>query len=91
MTDADQPWRDESLLFELYWNQELRTTEIADKLGCTQQTVSKWMQRLNIPRRDPREVAPNRRRHPAVFTDRGYVICASNDRRTTVSVGITDS
>lgn len=88
MTDSDYPWRDESLLYELYWEQELTTTEIANKLGCMQQTVSKWMQRLDIPRRDPREAAPNRRRHPAVFTDRGYVICASNYRGTTDSVGI---
>lgn len=88
MTDADYPWRDESLLRNLYWKQELSTTEIADKLGCTQPTVSKWMQRLGIPRRNPREAAPNRRRHPAVFTDRGYVICASNYRGTTDSIGI---
>jgi len=45
-------------------------------------------QRLSIPRRNPREAAPNRRRHPAVFTDRGYVICASNYRGSTDSVGI---
>lgn len=88
MTDVDHPWRDESLLRELYWNQELSMTEIADELGCTQPTVPKWMQRLDIPCRNPREAAPNRRRHPAVFTDRGNVICASNYRGTTDSVGI---
>ena len=88
MTDSEYPWRDESLLYELYWEQELSTVKIADKLGCTQQTVSKWMQKFDIPRRDAREAAPNRRRHPAVFTDRGYVICASNYRGTTDSVGI---
>jgi len=88
MSDSEYPWRDESLLRNLYWEQELSTTEIADKLECTQPTISKWMQRLNISRRDPREAAPNRRRHPAVFTDRGYVICASNYRGTTDSVGI---
>jgi hypothetical protein len=46
------------------------------------------MQKFDIPRRDAREAAPNRRRHPAVFTDRGYVICATNYRGTTDSVGI---
>ncbi|MCD2203828.1 hypothetical protein LPA46_10775 [Halobacterium sp. KA-6] len=61
MTDAHHPWRDESLLHELYWKQELSTVKIADELGCTQQTVSKWMQKFDIPRRDPREAAPNRR------------------------------
>lgn len=39
------------------------------------------------PRRSAREAAPNRRRHPAVFTDRGYVICATNYRETTDCVG----
>jgi predicted acyl esterase len=87
MTDSEYPWRDESRLYELYWEQELSTVAIADKLGCTQQTVWKWMQRFDIPRRDAREAAPNQRRHPAVFTDRGYVICASNYRGTTDSVG----
>ena len=52
MTDSEYPWQDESLLYELYWKQELSTVKIADKLGCTQQTVSKWMQRFVIPRRD---------------------------------------
>ena len=88
MTDSEYPWRDESLLYELYWEQELITVKIADELGCIQQTVSKWMQKFDIPRRDAREAAPNRRRHPAVFTDRDYVICASNYRGTTDSVGI---
>ena len=25
MTDSENPWRDESLLYELYWEQELST------------------------------------------------------------------
>jgi hypothetical protein len=35
MTDSEYPWRDESLLYELYWEQELSTNDIADKLDCT--------------------------------------------------------
>lgn len=31
MTDADHPWRDESLLKELYWEQELTATEIDER------------------------------------------------------------
>jgi hypothetical protein len=46
MTDSEYPWRDESRLYELYWEQELSTVKNAVKLGCTQQTVSKWMQRF---------------------------------------------
>ena len=88
MTDSNHPWRDESLLYKLYWDEELSTNEIADKLECAQMTIWKWMRRFGIPRRDVLEVAPNRRRHPAVFTDRGYVIYASNYRETTNFVGI---
>lgn len=66
MTDSDYPWRDESRLYELYWEQELSTTEIEDEVGCAQQTVSKRVQRFDIPRRDAREAAPNRRRRPRV-------------------------
>ncbi len=88
MTDSEYPWRDEALLYDLYWEQELSTVEIADRLGCAQKTIWRWMEKFDIPRRNKHEAAPNRRRHPAVFTDRGYVICASNYRGTTDSVGI---
>jgi hypothetical protein len=88
MTNTETPWRDESLLYELYWEQHLSTNEIADELGCEQATIWSWMDRFDIPRRSAYEAATNRRLHPAVFTDRGYVICASNYRGSTKSVGI---
>ncbi|MFC6964824.1 HNH endonuclease [Halocatena marina] len=46
------------------------------------------MDRFDIPRRSAYEAVTNRRLHPAVFTDRGYVVCASNYRGSTKSVGI---
>ncbi|WP_137285452.1 HNH endonuclease [Halorussus salinisoli] len=88
MTESETPWRDESLLRKLYWEQHLSTNEIADKLGCRQVTIWKWIDRFEIPRRSAYEAATNRRLHPAVFTDRGYVVCASNYRGTNDSVGI---
>jgi len=88
MNESETPWRDESLLYELYWEEELSTNEIADELNCDQSTVWEWMNRYEISRRSSYESATNRRLHPAVFTDRGYVICASNYRGTTESVGI---
>lgn len=88
MTGTETPWRDESLLQELYWEQNLSTNEIADELGCHQRTVWKWMDRFEIPRRSAYEAATNRRLHPAVFIDRGYVVCASNYRGASDSVGI---
>lgn len=87
MTGTETPWRDESLLHELYWEEYLSTNQIADRFGCHQRTVWKWMDRFDIPRRSTYEAATNRRLHP-VFTDRGYVICASNYSGTNDSVGI---
>jgi hypothetical protein len=88
MTNTDTPWRDESLLYELYWEHERSTNDIADELDCDQATIWKWMERFEIPRRSSYEAATNRQLYPAVFTDRGYVICASNYRGSTASVGI---
>jgi uncharacterized protein YjcR len=51
MTNTETPWRDESLLYELYWEQHLSTNEIADELGCEQATIWSWMDRFDIPRR----------------------------------------
>lgn len=65
ITNSEYHWRDESVLYELYWKQELSKTEIAEQLGYTQPAVQKWMQRFDIPRRDARETAPNPQPRPA--------------------------
>lgn len=38
MTSTETPWRDESLLQELYWEQHLSTNEIANEWDCDQAT-----------------------------------------------------
>lgn len=47
----DHPWRDEGTLYELYVRQELSSRDVADELGCQKDTVLRWLDRHNIPRR----------------------------------------
>lgn len=51
-TDQDHPWRDESILHELYVERGLTTHGVADILGCAQSTVLDWLGKCEIPTRD---------------------------------------
>ncbi len=71
----DYPWRDESTLRHLYIDRGLSTHAIADKLGCSQDTVRTWMDRCGVDARDHADaVARAIRSRPAHFetTNRGY-------------------
>lgn len=50
---SGSPWRDKGRLYELYVEDELTTYEIGEKLGCTDVTISDWLDRHDIPTRDP--------------------------------------
>ncbi len=45
---SEKPWRDESLLREMYHEDDMSQYEIADELGCTQVTVSNSMDDFSI-------------------------------------------
>lgn len=45
------PWRDESILRDLYHHQGMTQAEIAEKFGCTKPTISKWMGKHGIETR----------------------------------------
>lgn len=47
------PWRDEDTLREMYNDQKMSQSEIADAFGINQPTVSKWMGHFGISTRDP--------------------------------------
>jgi transposase-like protein len=49
---SDTPWRDKERLYELYVEQELSTTDVGEELGCSQKTISKWLDRHDIEIRD---------------------------------------
>lgn len=67
-------WRDPDLLECLYWEKGLTQSEIADRLGCCVATVSKWMRRLEVPRRGPK-IGPSKGR-----TADGYIQFSDGER-----------
>lgn len=50
-SQMDGVWRNKWLLRHFYKNMGLSTTELAEKLGCSQQTVHRWLQRHGIETR----------------------------------------
>ena len=51
--DPETPlWQDREALEELYLGQGQTTREIADELGCTNSTVSRWLSIHDIPTRE---------------------------------------
>lgn len=53
---TDTPWRDESRLYDLYWEDGLDQGEIADELGCSRSTVKKWFNKHGLETRTQSEV-----------------------------------
>lgn len=44
----DTPWRDGDTLRQLYQEEKLSLSEVADRLGCTAETVRTWLKRNGI-------------------------------------------
>jgi len=51
-----KPWRNESKLRKLYYEELLDQSQIADRLGCSRTTVKKWFNKLGIETRNQSEV-----------------------------------
>jgi transposase len=51
------PWRDKDVLKRLYVEQEKSVTEIADELGCSHATITKWLAKNGIRTRTPDHVS----------------------------------
>lgn len=49
------PWRNEDRLREMYHEKGLEQSEIADRWGCSTETISRWMRRLDIETEDHSE------------------------------------
>jgi len=83
MTDYDTEtqdsngYRDAETLCRLYWDEGLSSYEIADRFGVTKTTILRWMNRLDIDRRDKLESIKTT--HPHIRTDAaGYVRIQAN-------------
>ncbi|WMT07796.1 helix-turn-helix domain-containing protein [Natrinema thermotolerans] len=48
--ESDAPWTDEDTLRKLYVEERLSQPEIAERLGCSDSTVSNWIRRHGIKR-----------------------------------------
>jgi len=70
---ADRPWQNKETLKELYINQGLTTAEIGNKLGCTDVTISDWLDRHNIPARDPDPPTMTGSDHPRSITKKEII------------------
>lgn len=46
------PWRDKSVLNDLYVEQQMKAEEVGSELGCDESTVLRWLDRHEIPTRN---------------------------------------
>lgn len=48
VVQSERPYRNESLMRRLYQEEQMSTTDIADKFDCSPSTVNKWLNKLGI-------------------------------------------
>jgi len=71
----EKAWHDPEMLKELYHGEELSAKRVADRLGCSPQTVRHWLIEFGIPRRSAgyttieREGAAPARKYPMISGD----------------------
>jgi transposase len=53
----DSPWKDEEKLRDLYHNDGLSSSTIANRYGVSRPTILYWMDKFGIERRNPKEAA----------------------------------
>jgi transposase len=57
---GEHPWRDEDVLRELYVEKQLPAKTVADRLGCSDNTVYKWLRERGIEVRKMQDSMHNR-------------------------------
>jgi len=75
---AEEQYKNEDWLHEQYVERGLTQSEIADKAGCSQHTISRWLRRYNINTRDFGDY----QNHTTVrINDKGYYVarCQAGD------------
>lgn len=46
--ELDKPYKSREVLEHLYWEEELGTRDVADKIGCSSSTVRRWLDKHNL-------------------------------------------
>lgn len=87
-TSFDEPYRDPERLRKMYLDRGMTTREIANRFNCSNGTISRWLNRHNIPTRENWTAGvkaakrANRRERVTVRTlESGYEYWASKEQR----------
>jgi len=88
---SDNPHRDPQILEYLYVEKGLSLRGVADRLECDHKTVSRWLRKHGIERRDQAEATKeaNRVDHPKLSRDgSGYAIWKDTDHEAGETVAV---
>lgn len=80
---AEKPWRDSDLLKQLYWEKGMSMADIAGEMDCSNTTVYRWVNKLDIDTRKPPSEKP-----PAHYFSDGYEMVSTrvNQRQYNVRI-----
>lgn len=67
--NANAPWRDEETLRQKYWVEGKSLAEVGDELGCSQMTVSRWLEKHGLGKRSEPGNPNAKYRDPEVLED----------------------
>lgn len=70
--DSNAPWKNEELLRQKYWDEEMRISDIAEECGCSYHTVYYWMDKHGIERRGKNGSNKNAKHREADVLKRMY-------------------
>ncbi|GAB7018708.1 HNH endonuclease [Halostagnicola bangensis] len=91
IADLEYPWQDIEVLKTLYWEQEMSTRDVSDKLGTSHVTIREWLNRHDLGTRQRGEAIGMARQQEGVtlYTDdKGYKrwIVTDPDKQRSVRV-----
>ena len=54
----ERPWTDEDFLYDEYVEKGLSTYKVAEKVGCSYQTINNWLEEFDIQKEKPNDKKP---------------------------------
>lgn len=85
---SDTPHRDPDVLMHYYWDREMSQAETGDELGCSQETVGRWLDKTDI---GARTISEAKRVERATFnpaTRDGHEVWTVRDPDGKTTVGV---